>query len=108
MAYHGGKKVKTALALYERTLADRERVQGADHPDTINARGDLAAAYQSAGRLGSAVSEHEQTLAACERAYGPDHRLTRAARDDLNAAAAHAWAVRGIDLRSARPRPGHR
>jgi tetratricopeptide (TPR) repeat protein len=108
MAYHGGKKVKTALALYESTLADRERVQGADHPDTINARGDLAAAYQSAGRLGSAVSEHEQTLAACERVFGPDHRLTRAARDDLNAAAAHAWAVRGIDLRSAGPRHGHR
>jgi tetratricopeptide (TPR) repeat protein len=108
MAYHGGKKAKTALALYERTLADRERVQGADHPDTINARGDLAAAYQSAGRLGSAVSEHEQTLAACERVFGPDHRLTRAARDDLNAAAAHAWAVRGIDLRSAGPRHGHR
>ena len=30
---------------YERNLADSERVLGADHPDTLASRGDLAAAY---------------------------------------------------------------
>ena len=42
---------KEAIAQYERVLADRERVQGADHPDTIAARANLAYAYRSAGRL---------------------------------------------------------
>jgi hypothetical protein len=36
--------------LYEQTLADRERVLGPDHPDTLNSRDNLATAYQAAGR----------------------------------------------------------
>jgi hypothetical protein len=31
-------------------LADRERVQGPDHPDTLTTRHNLALAYQDAGR----------------------------------------------------------
>jgi tetratricopeptide (TPR) repeat protein len=102
--YGAAKKHKLAIPLYERTLADRVRVQGPDHPDAISASADLAAAYQSAGRLGSAVSQHEQTLAACDRVYGPDHPRTGTARSNLNASADHAYAVRGIDLRTARRR----
>ena len=41
-----------AIPLYERTLADRERVLGADHPDTLTSRNNLAGAYESAGRPG--------------------------------------------------------
>jgi tetratricopeptide (TPR) repeat protein len=103
-SYSAAKKHKLAIPLYERTLADRMRVQGLDHPDALSACADLAAAYQSAGRLGSAVSQHEQALAACDRVYGPDHPLTGAARSNLNASANHAYAVRGIDLRTARRR----
>ncbi|HTQ17473.1 tetratricopeptide repeat protein [Mycobacterium sp.] len=32
------------------TLTDRERILGADHPDTLASRHDLADAYQAAGR----------------------------------------------------------
>jgi hypothetical protein len=35
-------------------LADRERVLGDTHPDTLTSRGNLAAAYQDAGRLAEA------------------------------------------------------
>lgn len=33
-----------AIPLFERTLADCERVLGADHPDTLSSRHNLAAA----------------------------------------------------------------
>ncbi len=59
--------------LHERTLADRERMLGPDHPDTLTSRGDLAVAYQDAGRAAEAIPLHEQTLAACERVLGLDH-----------------------------------
>ena len=38
----------------ERTLADRERVLGQTHPDTLASRNSLARAYQDAGRLDEA------------------------------------------------------
>jgi Tetratricopeptide repeat len=43
-----------AIALYERTLADRERVLGDTHPQTSASRNNLATAYQDAGRLDEA------------------------------------------------------
>jgi hypothetical protein len=39
-----------AIALFSRTLADRERVLGPDHPDALASRNNLAAAYDDAGR----------------------------------------------------------
>ncbi len=44
-----GGRPGRAIPLYEQTLADRERVLGADHPDTLTSRNNLAAAYESAG-----------------------------------------------------------
>ena len=37
-----------AIPLFEEVLAERVRVLGADHPDTIAYRGNLAGAYESA------------------------------------------------------------
>ena len=68
-------------------MADRERVQGPDHPDTLAARGDLAAAYQSARKRSAALPLYERTLADCERVLGHDHPLTRATRENFLAAA---------------------
>ena len=45
-------------------LADYVRVLGADHPDTLTSRNNLAAAYESAGDLGRADSRHDQLLPA--------------------------------------------
>ncbi|HJY55040.1 MAG TPA: tetratricopeptide repeat protein, partial [Streptosporangiaceae bacterium] len=42
------------LALETARAAELERVLGPDHPDTINARNNLAAAYQAAGRAADA------------------------------------------------------
>jgi hypothetical protein len=75
-----------AIALFEQALAGRERVLGADHPDTLTSRLDLADAYESAGRLGEAIALHEQVLADCERVLGADHSVTLTIREHLAAA----------------------
>ena len=62
-----------AIPLHEQTLADRERVLGPDHPDTLASRNNLAVAYQAAGRTAEAIPLFERTLAACERLLGADH-----------------------------------
>ncbi len=73
--------------LHEQTLAGCVRVLGQDHPSTLVSRGELAAAYQSAGDLGRrSIPLHEQALAGCVRVLGQDHRTTLAARNNLAAA----------------------
>jgi tetratricopeptide (TPR) repeat protein len=76
-----------AIGLYEQTLADRERILGADHPDTLSSRNNLAGAYESAGRLDEAIGLHEQTLADRERILGADHPNTLTSRNNLAAMA---------------------
>ncbi|ESP95707.1 nephrocystin (plasmid) [Streptomyces sp. GBA 94-10 4N24] len=72
-----------AIPLYERTLADSERVLGPDHPDTLLSRHNLAGAYESAGDLGRAIPLYERTLADSERVLGPDHPDTLLSRHNL-------------------------
>ena len=71
------------LPRLERTLADRERVLGGDHPGTLVSRSNLANAYRKAGRLAEAVPLFERTVADRERLLGGDHRDTLAARNNL-------------------------
>ena len=59
---------------------------GADHPDTLTSRNNLAVAYQDAGRLGRAIPLFERTLADHERVLGPDHPDTLTSRNNLAAA----------------------
>jgi tetratricopeptide (TPR) repeat protein len=80
-----------AIALHEQTLADREWALGAGHRDTLAARGNLAHAYQQAGRLKEAIPQYERTLADRERAQGAGHPDTLTARGNL----AHAYRSAG-------------
>ncbi|MGI5215414.1 tetratricopeptide repeat protein [Plantactinospora sp. CA-290183] len=59
---------------------------GAEHPDTLMSRNNLAAAYQAAGRLREAIPLCEATLAACERVLGAEHPDTLRSRNNLAAA----------------------
>jgi hypothetical protein len=45
---------RCAHPLFEQTLADRERVLGQAHPDTLTSHDNLAIAYKDAGRLDEA------------------------------------------------------
>jgi tetratricopeptide (TPR) repeat protein len=66
-----------------RTLADCERVLGADHRRTLTSRQNLARAFESAGRLGEAIPLFEQNVADCERVLGADDPDTLVSRNYL-------------------------
>ena len=69
--------------MHEQALSAYERVLGLDHPDTLTSRGNLALAYQDAGRVGEAITLHEQALTAYERVLGPDHPDTLRSQNNL-------------------------
>jgi tetratricopeptide (TPR) repeat protein len=60
-----------------------EQLLGAEHPDTLTSRNNLASAYQAAGRLGEAIPLFEATLAARERVLGAEHPDTLTSRNNL-------------------------
>ena len=99
-----------AAGYLQRALADYVRVLGADHPDTLTSRNNLAGAYQAAGDLGRAIPLYEQTLADCVRVLGADHPDTLTSRNNLAAAYQAAGDLgRAIPLLRAdpgRPRAG--
>ena len=78
-----GDSTPQAIAVGEPLTADLERLLGPDHPDTLNSRNSLAAAYLAAGRVADAIPLFEQTLAARERLLGPDHSDTLTSRNNL-------------------------
>jgi Tetratricopeptide repeat len=78
-----GDSMPRAIAIGEPLIADLERLLGASHPDTLNARNSLAAAYEDAGRIAEAIRLFEQTLAGRERLLGPDDPDTMRSRNDL-------------------------
>src|ERR1019366_919717 len=94
-AYRGADRPKDAIALYESVLADRGRVQGPDHPDTLTARANLAYAHRTAGRLKQAMPIYERVLADRERVQGPDHPDTLTARGNLAHASPSARRPKG-------------
>ena len=50
-----GDSAAQSILIAEPLLADQERVLGADHPDTLATRNELAEAYQGAGRMAEAI-----------------------------------------------------
>jgi tetratricopeptide (TPR) repeat protein len=78
-----GDSAPQAVSFGEPLTADLEWVLGPDHPDTLNARNSLAAAYQAMGRVAEAIPLFEQTLIVRERLLGPDHPDTLTSRNNL-------------------------
>jgi tetratricopeptide (TPR) repeat protein len=78
-----GDSAAQSILVAEVLLTDMRRILGADHPSTLQTRGNLAIAYQDAGRTAEAIPLFEQTLADRERVLGADHPSTLNARDNL-------------------------
>jgi len=76
--------------LLEAVLADRERLLGESHPDTLASRNNLAHAYRATGRVAEAVLMLEATLAEMERVLGPDHPDMTLVRKNLQVARSEA------------------
>jgi tetratricopeptide (TPR) repeat protein len=81
-----GDSAAHAVTVGEPLTAELERTLGPDHPDTMNARNSLAAAYQAAGRPAEAVPLFERTLVGRERLLGPEHPDTLTTQNNLAAA----------------------
>src|SRR5580658_4718857 len=84
-----------AIAVGEPLSADLERLLGAEHPDTLNARNSLAAAYLAVGRTDEAITLFEQILTARQALLGSDDPATLNAQNNL--AAAYQDAGRATD-----------
>ena len=78
-----GDRAPQAIAVGESLTADLERLLGPDHPDTLNSRNSLAAAYLAAGRVADAIPLFEQTLVVLQRQLGPDHPDTLTSQNNL-------------------------
>jgi tetratricopeptide (TPR) repeat protein len=87
-AYQDAGELGRAISLCEQTLADRLRVLGASHPDTLLSQNNLAEAYRQDGRRDKAISLLRAALADAGRVLGPDHPVTELVRDNLAAAIA--------------------
>jgi hypothetical protein len=92
------------IAMLEPLLADRERILGAEHPDTLASRGNLANAYQGAGRTHDAIAIYEPLVADLERVLGAEHPDTLGSRGNL--ASAYEAAGRSADADRIRTSPG--
>ena len=75
-----------ALKLYDRACADYERVLGAEHPQTLGCRGELARAYYTAGLL-DATTLLRDTLSRSEQALPLGHPLTQALHETMTSIA---------------------
>ncbi|MFJ9915431.1 tetratricopeptide repeat protein, partial [Actinacidiphila glaucinigra] len=69
--------------LYRRTLEDRTRVLGPDHPDTLTSHGNLASALYGMGEYARVVDLYRRTLEDRTRVLGPDHPDTLTSRSHL-------------------------
>src|ERR1700722_2296249 len=81
-----GDSAPQAIAVGEALTADLERALGPGHPDTLNARNSLAAAYLAADRVADAIRLFEHTLAVLVSQLGPDHPDTLTSQNNLASA----------------------
>jgi len=75
-AYREVGWLAVAVAMHERTLANRERRLGPYHPHTMACRANLAYAYRRGGWLAKAIPLYERIFADWTRLLGPDHPRT--------------------------------
>ena len=81
-----GDSAPQAIAVGEALTADFERLLGAGHPDTLNSRDSLAAAYKNAGRIEEAIPLVTRIMVDRTRLLGPGHPDTLTAQHNLAAA----------------------
>src|SRR5271166_3066251 len=110
-----GDSAPEAIAIGESLTADLEQLLGPGHPDTLNSRNSLAAAYLAAGRVANAIPLFEQTLVVLQRQLGPDHPETLTSQNNLASAYQDAGRVaeaiqlyeQNLAVREQLPGPDH-
>jgi Tetratricopeptide repeat len=84
-----------ARDLWQKVAKARERVLGAEHPETLAARVGLASCTGRAGDVGEARDQYTALLPVLERVLGAEHPQTLAARANLAAWVGEAGDVAG-------------
>src|SRR5215468_1320940 len=92
-AYREVGWLAVAVAMHERTLADREQRLGPYHPHTMACRANLAYAYRQGGWLAKAIPLYERIFADLARLLGPDHPRTLRSSNYLASAYCEAGRV---------------
>ena len=81
-----GDSTPQAIAVGEPLAEALEHLVGPDHPDTLNSRNSLAAAYLAAGRVAEAIPLFEQILGVRQRMLSPDDPDTLTSQNNLASA----------------------
>ena len=68
-----------------------ERILGADHPNTLTARYNLAASYAQAGRTKKAIALPQQVADADARILGPENPHTARSQASLQRLSRRRW-----------------
>jgi tetratricopeptide (TPR) repeat protein len=79
----GAHDIATTVSFGAALVADQEQAYGADHPDVLRSRHNLANAYQEAGRLPVAIALHQRNANDFARLLGPAHPDTLISRNNL-------------------------
>lgn len=69
--------------VHRSVAAERERLLGPDHPDTLASRYEIGFTLSRTGRPGDALGEYARVAQARERVLGVDHPDTLAARQEM-------------------------
>ncbi|MGA4837425.1 tetratricopeptide repeat protein [Streptomyces sp. G45] len=69
--------------VHRSVAAERERLLGPDHPDTLASRYEVALALSRTGRAADALREYKGVARARSRTLGPDHPDTLAVRQEM-------------------------
>ena len=82
-AYQRAGRLSEAIPLFEKVVADCERILGVNHRNTLASRHNLANAYQETGRLDEAIALLEEVVTDRVRVLGADHADTLASQNCL-------------------------
>ena len=75
--------MREAIEIYEQNLKAKMSTLGADHPDTVATRNNLAEAYRDAGKLEEAIELYKSSLKSQEAKLGTNHIDTLKAKGAL-------------------------
>ena len=82
-AYQRAGCLSEAIPLFEKVVADCERILGVNHRNTLASRHNLANAYQETGHLDEAIALLEEVVTDRVRVLGADHADTLASQNCL-------------------------
>jgi tetratricopeptide (TPR) repeat protein len=74
--YRDQGKLDEAEAMYQRSLAGKEKALGPEHTSTLDTVNNLGVLYQDQGKLDKAEAMYQRVLAGKEKALGPEHTST--------------------------------